>query len=242
MRARPPALTVLPRRAVLGLLLAVASCASEPAPSPVAGSFAPLDFSYLLPLRLNVARVEVVQHYVPSGQPPDVSPLDPVQPVAALRLMAEQRLKAEGSSGRAVFVINDASLLRLGDLITGTLSVELDIFPSDDVRAGFAQATVVRQLTGAAGDLSAALYQFTRDMMDQMNVEFEYQVRHSLAQWLLPEGAVPAAVEAAPLSGEPPGPPPPAPFAAPPTSPLAPPPTPLAPGAPVPLQPPPPTG
>ncbi len=243
MRARPPALTAhatdhvldsfsdgtwravsgrisrpVRRRAVLLAALLAASCASETPPvAPGAGNFPPLDFSYLLPLRLNVATVEIMQLFVPSGQPPDVTPLDPVQPVAALRLMAQQRLRAEGATGRAVFVINDASLIRQGELITGTMSVELDIFTSGTTRAGYAQATVVRQLTGPVGDLSMALYQFTREMMDQMNVEFEYQVRHALADWLLPAGAVPSPVQAAPLPPQPPD------ALAPPPAPLAPP-------------------
>ncbi|MEO9191915.1 MAG: hypothetical protein ABI224_18190 [Acetobacteraceae bacterium] len=224
----------LSRRAVLLSALLAASCSSEPTASPVSQA-APLDFSYLLPLRLNVATVEVEQRYVPQGVPPDVSPLDPVQPVAALRTMGEQRLKADGATGRAVFAINDASLLRQGDLITGTMSVELDIFDASGARQGYAQATVVRQLAGATGDLSTALYQFTRAMMDQMNVEFEYQVRHALSAWLLPEGAVPSPVQATPLS-------PPAPGGAQPLPPILPPTQAPGPGAPVPLALPPVTG
>jgi hypothetical protein len=193
----------LARRAVLLALLA-ASCAAEPQVSSEPRNYAPLDFSYLLPLRLNVASVEVVQRFVPSGRPPDVTELDPIRPAAALRLMAEQRLKADGTSGRAAFIINDASILKLGDILTSTMSVELDIYTLDNARAGFAQATVVRQRTGVTGDLQPALYDFTREMLDQMNIEFEYQVRRSLANWLLPSGAAPSPVQATPLPPEPP--------------------------------------
>ena len=41
--------------------------------------------------------------------------------------------------------------------------------------------------------------------MDRMNVEFEYQVRRSLASWLLAAGAVQAPVEQQPLTQTPPG-------------------------------------
>ena len=229
----------LSRRAVVLSALLAASCATEEATPPATQLVAPLDFSYLLPLPLNVASIEVEQRYFPQGVPPDVSRLDPVQPVVALRTMAEQRLKAEGTTGRAVFVINDASLVRQGDLITGTMSVELDIFGASGTREGYAQATVVRQLAGVTGGLSAALYTFTRDMMAQMNVELEYQVRHHLSAWLLPTGAVPSPVQATPLT---PGAPSAQPLAPPPPMPLAPGPPaaiPLGPGAPVPLAPPP---
>ena len=230
MDAPPPALTrppTLPRRAVLLLALPAAACAVAPDRSSTPQAYPPLDFSYLLPLRLNVASIEIAQRFVPSGQPPDVSALDPIQPVAALRQMAEQRLKADGTAGRAAFLINDASMLRLGDMLTSTMSVELDIIAPDNTRAGYAQATVVRQRTGITGDLPAVLYQFTREMLDQMNIEFEYQVRRSLANWLLPSGALPGPVQAAPLSPE--APPSPSPQGPPPEEPPLPPPTPLEP-------------
>ena len=209
----------LPRRSVL-LGLLVVGCAGETEPPPQ--TFAPLDFSYLLALRLNVATLEIRQNFVPSGQPPDLSQDDPVPPAAALRLMAEQRLKAVGTSGRAVFVINDASLAQEPGAIVGTMAVELDVYTSANTRAGFAQAMVTRRLTGPVPDLQAALYQFTRQMMDQMNVEFEYQVRHSLSDWLLPASAVPPPVEQAPLT----------PQGATPTGPGAPPPETLSPPTP----------
>ncbi|MGH7210614.1 MAG: hypothetical protein ACREF1_04035, partial [Acetobacteraceae bacterium] len=126
----------LPRRAVLLVALLAASCGSEPATAPTL--IAPLDFSYLLPLPLNVATVGVEQRYFPQGVPPDVSRLDPVQPVVALRTMAEQRLQAAGTTGRAVFAITDASLIQQGDVVTGTMSVELDIFGASGTREGYA--------------------------------------------------------------------------------------------------------
>lgn len=223
---------------VLAGLLA-ASCGSEPPPQPAAtGLIAPLDFSYLTPLPLNVATIEIEDHFIPLGGPPDVSARDPIPPVAALRAMAEQRLKAEGTSGKAVFVINDASLTNQGDVITGTMNVELDIVGASGARQGFAQATVTRQIAGVSGDLSPVLAQLTRDMMSKMNVEFEFQVRRNLGTWLLPVGAPTGAVETTPLSapGAPPPPPPGASVGAPVS--LAPPPQPVSPPT---LVPPPPT-
>ena len=191
MHARPT------RRAVLLLPLLLAACAGdEPGP---ARTFRPLDFSYLPQLRLNVAQVEVVQHFIPSEVPPSVVQFDPVSPAGALRRMGRERLKAFGSAGRAVFAVNNASLVQVGDVITGTFSVGLEIYTSNNTRAGFAEATVSRQRVGPVHDMAADLYELTRQMMNQMNVELEYQIRRSLHDWLVQPGAAAEPVRAEPL-------------------------------------------
>jgi hypothetical protein len=183
------------RRASLLLPLLVAACGSnEPR------EFPPLRYTYLPPLRLKVATIDIEQRFIPSGVPPDVSPQDPVPPVQALRQMAEDRLQAFGTTGRAVFSIQDASLIRQDDTVIGNMAVGLDIYTSDNTRAGFAEARVSRRRSGNLGDLPSALYDMTRAMMDDMNVEFEYQVRRSLKDWLATTTAVPAPVEAQPLT------------------------------------------
>jgi hypothetical protein len=165
--------------------------------------YPPLHYGYLRPLRLNVATIEIQQHFVPSNVPPDVSQLDPVQPVQALRNMAEDRLQAFGSSGRAVFVIQNASLTRRGDTAYGDFDVEIDIYSGANVRAAYAEARVSATHTGDA-DEPSTLYAMTKDMMDRMNVEIEYQMRRSLGQWLLPEGVVQPPVQQQPLVAPPP--------------------------------------
>ena len=110
---------------------------------------------------------------------PDVTALDPVHPVEALRAMAEDRLQALGTSGQAVFGITNASLTRQDDVITCALAVVLEIYPTPGIRSGFAQAIASRQHTGSVDDLRATLYDITKATMDAMNVEFEYQVRAS---------------------------------------------------------------
>jgi hypothetical protein len=161
--------------------------------------FPPLHYSYLTPLRLNVAAVRIEQRFVPSGVEPDVSQLDPMPPVDALHNMAADRIQALGSSGQAAFIIQDASLVRQKDTIVGNMAVELDIYTSANTRAGFAEARVSRTHTGDVDDLRATLYDMTKDMMDTMNVEFEFQLRRSLRDWLLPDSAVPIPVQQQPL-------------------------------------------
>ena len=187
------AIRVLTRRSSLLLPFLLAACSERPEPD-----FPPLHYSYLTPLRLNVAAVRIEQHFVPSGVAPDVSQLDPMPPVLALRNMAADRLQAFGSSGQAVFIIQDASLVRQNDTIVGNMAVELDIYTSANTRAGFAEARVSRTYTGDADD-PATLYDMTKQMMDTMNVEFEFQLRRSLHDWLLPAGAAPVPVQQQPL-------------------------------------------
>jgi hypothetical protein len=166
--------------------------------------YLPLHYGHLTPLRLNVGAIQIEQRYVPSSASPDVSQLDPMPPVQALRNMGTDRLQAFGSTGQAVFVIQEASLIRQRDNILGSFAVELDVYTADNTRAGFAQARVTRRVTGDPDDLPPTLYDMTKDLMDTMNVEFEYQVRRSLRGWLVPDGAVQAPVQEQPLTPPPP--------------------------------------
>ena len=223
-----PARAGLSRRSALLLPLLLTACGGgEPQ------YFPPLNFSKLPPIRLNVARIEIEQHFIPSGMPPDVTQFDPVHPTDALHAMANERLKAFGSTGYAVFVIKNASLLKQGDTITGDMDVVLNVFPAENApRAGFAEARVTRQYTGDLDDLRARLYDMTKAMMQAMNVEFEYQVRNQLHDWLVSGSAAVPQVHQQPLNGMPPPGTPPAPVtAAPSGAPAAPNPPPPAPPA-----------
>ncbi len=192
---------VLTRRGALLLPLLLAACGgNEPQ------YFPPLRYDYLPPIRLNVASIEIEQHFVPSGVAPDVTQFDPVHPADALRTMAQDRLKAFGSVGHAAFIIQDASLVRHGDTINGTMDVVLNVYPSTTgPRAGFAEARVMRQHTGHIDDLRATLYDMTKEMMKAMNVEFEYQIRNRLHDWLVSDKATLPPVQQQPLnaSGQP---------------------------------------
>ena len=187
---------MLTRRASFVLPVLLSGCGGELPPRV----YTPLHYDYLVPLRLNVSTLQIEQRFVPSGAPPDVSQYDPVQPVAALRTMAQDRLQTLGTADLAVFVIQDASLTRRENTLSGNFSVQLDIYNTPTNRAGYAQASVSSTFTGDLDDLSGRLYDMTKDMMDRMNVEFEYQVRRSLGAWLLTAGAVQPPVESQPLA------------------------------------------
>ena len=207
--------------------LSLAGCGDDtPPPSP--GSFPPLHYGFLPPLRLNVASIDV-ENDAPSSA---LASRSPVAPADALTDMAHDRLIAAGPTGTAVFTITDASITNGDAGLSEHLAVHLDIVGTNGVRAGFAEARVTRAATGG-DDLvgPASLYGLTQQAMQDMNVEFEYQVRHTLADWLVTPGAtVETPVSQTPLgpdSGA-------APLALAPGAPATPPET----GAPTPLAPP----
>ena len=170
------------RRAMLLLPLLFVGCSD----ASVEHNFPLPSYSYLTPINLNVASIEVDDRSPPPSEGSLVA-LDPVRPVDVLKQMADERLKANGSAGRAVFVIDQATLARGPSGLDGALSVHLDVFAgAGGERVGYAEARVVRRRTSTDRDedLQAVLYDFTLQMMNDMNVEFEYQVRRSLRDWV----------------------------------------------------------
>ena len=193
---------MIARRSVLLLPLLAAACGGEDA---TPRSFAMPSYSYLTPIRLNVASVEI-DNQVSAGGDPALTEIAPLRPAEGLKQMANDRLVAAGSAGRAVFVIDEATLRRVSGGIEGTLAVHLDVFAGQgEDRAGFAEARVARRRTSndMGEDPRAVLYDFTTQMLSDMNVEFEFQVKRSLRDWLQAAAGTappPPPVEAEPLA------------------------------------------
>ena len=173
---------MIARRSVLLLPMFAAACASE----TVVRSYPMPSYGYLTPIRLNVASIEISDRTAPV--PPDsIEALSPLRPVDALKQMATDRISAAGTLGRAVFVIDQALLRRVSGGVEGMMAVHLDVFAgASPDRAGFAEARVARRRTSTdtGEDLRGELYDFVVKMMDDMNIEFEYQVKRSLRDWL----------------------------------------------------------
>jgi hypothetical protein len=166
----------LNRRMALLLPIILAGCGDDEIPR----EYPPLRYDYLTRLQLNVASISY------SDLPPATA-LDQISPVPlapALQRMAQDRLMAAGSSGRAIVTIQTARIVRVGGGLDGTAAIRLDVIGSDDQSAGFAEARVVRRVTQIGHDLRSALYDMTKQMLDDMNVEFEFQVRRTLRGYL----------------------------------------------------------
>ncbi len=185
-------------------VLALAGCGGDEQPPPPQ-NFAVLDYAFLPKLRLNVGSIDVQDHSQPVS-PEDISAQSPAIPAQALSTMAHERLFAAGVTGNASFVIDQASIVREpGGTLDGELAVHLDLTRPDGTQGGTAEARVARQYVPGSDpvDERAELYTLTRQMMDAMNVELEFQIRRTLASYMVSPGAAPAPVMAQPL-----GPPP----------------------------------
>jgi hypothetical protein len=189
----------LNRRFVLLLPLALAACGGDPEPI-----YEPLRYNYLPPIQMNVAGIDVEQRFIPAGVPPDVTNQDPVPPIEALKSMANDRLQAFGTANKAVFSILDASLTRENDTVIGSMAVSLTVLDNSGTQLGFAQSRVQSRHSGRIGNLPAVLYDMTKSMMNDMNIEFEYQIRRNLKNWLTNGAAPDTPVEQAPLDLPPP--------------------------------------
>ena len=188
----------LARRSLLLLPLAAASCSESPPPRT---NFAPLRYDYLNPIGLNVASIDTQVRLYQSGGPGDATQLAPVDLIAALQQVGADRLRAWGSSGRAEYVITEASLFHHSGSYEGGCAVEVNVYPAEsNQRAGYAEARVFRRIDTDSDDVRGTLYDLEKQLLDAMNVELEYQVRRNLKDWLVAApAAVPAPVNAQPL-------------------------------------------
>ena len=171
------------RRTLLLAPLALAACADSEPDRP----YTVVRYTYLTPLPLNVGTVEVAP--LPPGSPLDAT--NPLPPGPALQRLAEDRLSPAGSGGRARVTIDEARVVRSGRNLEGTLALRLEILATDGTRAALAEARVVRRLTPGP-NLRNALYDITRQMLDDMNVELEFQLRRTLRDYLQQTGPAPA--------------------------------------------------
>ncbi len=168
------------RTGFLLLAFSLAACGEE-AVAPAA--FPRPNYDYLTKIELNVGRIDIDDSWVPRGAGRRVEHLAPTPPRDAQRRMAADRLVAVGSSGRALFVIEDASIVRGPRDYEASLAVRVDIADDADNLLGQAPARVelVRPIGGETERaMRDDLYVLVRDLMAEMNVEFEYHIRHAL--------------------------------------------------------------
>ena len=72
------------------------------------------------------------------------------------------------------------------------MALRVDVMTADGTKAGFAEARVSRSRTGLGRNLQGPLYDITKQMLDDMNVELEYQLRLSLRDYMQTAAPAPA--------------------------------------------------
>lgn len=184
------------RRGAMLLLLPLlaAACAggdAQPALQPPPG------YSHLTPLRLNVLDIEVVEPGAGLSFRTD-SPA-PLSPLAQALRMGRERLVPVGTTGRARFLVDNATLTRevaqAGGLfaqrterLAVVIHVRVEVLSNDGRRVGFAEAEARRSATVIdEGPTTQARNadQIVRQAMDDLNVEFEFQLRRNLRDWIM---------------------------------------------------------
>ena len=171
-------------------VLALAGCSSPPPPQ----NFPPLEYSYLPPLVLKVANLSIVNDYVPSPDTVALLAQDPAPPATTLLAMLNHRVVASGGPGTGTVTIQNASVHEVAGTLTGTMTVDVNVSSPDGRSSGYAEATVSASRTAPdpdapPGDMAAALYDLTKQLMNDMNVQLQYQMQHNLSGWLSWSGA-----------------------------------------------------
>ena len=200
---------LMKRRALCALPL-LAACANEQPAGPFVPP-GPPSYGHLTPLRLKVSALEIKEPE--SGTALMVQQPAPFLPSDVMLRMARDRLSAAGGTGSARFVIQTARLTRETASAAGAFSpasetfrcimrCQLEIISAEDGVLASAAAEVRREVTGPTRDDAerAALAERVVKLAGQdMNVEFEFQVRRHLRNWLqmvaAPGEALPQAVE-----------------------------------------------
>lgn len=191
------------RRSALGMVFLGAACGGRGGTPPVVSG--PPSYRHLTPLRLDVAALDIA----PAQPGPRVSaaPPSPIIPAQAMLTMAEDRLSASGREGLARFMVQTALLTRRpasggGFFSSSTerldcvLRCRLELRSTEGELRGFAEAEVRRDLTQPATDDAARARNaesIIRQAMEDLNVEFEFQLRRNLRAALMDtERAAPA--------------------------------------------------
>ena len=182
------------RRAFLALPL-LAACANEQPAGPFVPP-GPPSYGHLTPLRLKVGTLEIQE--AGTGTAFFVDQSAPLQPADVILRMAQDRLSAAGGPGKARFLIQTASLTREGGASGGVFSpasetfrcvmrCQVEIISAEDATLAAASAEATRVATGSvrdAGERAALAERAVKLAGQDLNVEFEYQLRRHLRAWL----------------------------------------------------------
>lgn len=181
---------------LLALAGPLAGCGNEPPPRQ---TFADLRFTNEPPLRLGIAAIEINDEYRPNFDPPHYEQRLPIPLPHAADNWARDRLQAAGTSGRAVAVITDASVVEINlpkeTGLSATFTNQLDtqyearvgirVELRDDrgVATRMAEGHAERSITMVEGttldERDRMLYQMETELMAELDRQLETQIRNN---------------------------------------------------------------
>lgn len=195
-------MTVLTRPRLMlsaGLLALLAGCAAPP-PHP---TYPELHFTAAPPIRLDVGGVDVRDDYQPPMHAPNVDHLFPVPPMRAAETWAHDRLQATGATGRAVFILRNASVianeLPTKQGLTGTFTTQpaqrydltlqatVEIVDANGLPVRTANVTVTRSQSVLQGitpnQRDQAWYDMTTAAMADFDRQMETEIRNNFGMY-----------------------------------------------------------
>jgi len=192
----------LGRRWVAAAILAgmLAACQSEP-PRP---RYPEITFTELAPMRLDVARIDVVNEYVPPLKPPNIEQEFPVNIAAVAERWAHDRLRAVGSTGSARVVIKDASAVETdlrktpglkgmfttdqASRFTSRVAMAVEVRNDHGFKDAAAEASATRTRTlpenATLNDRDQLFFDMTEAMMRDVDAELEKNIRAYMGRFL----------------------------------------------------------
>ncbi len=179
----------------VALALVVAGCAAPPPAKSV-----PVDFAGRGVIALDVASIQIVEHYQSPMVRPHVDQLAPTPPRVAVRRWVAERLRAVGHSGSVQVIIKDASIVEtqlprtegLKGLFTtdqsqrydGRIEVKIVADAPNRLVSGYAQAAASHSIT-VPDDITLAGREETwntlvREMMGDLDDRLEHGIYDGL--------------------------------------------------------------
>ncbi len=140
---------------IMTMMLVLAGCQN----APQGFTAAPFNFEVnrIAPIRVNVARIVVIEHYKPPMRAPFVEHEFPVLPANAVRKWVDTRLAASGTSGVLEVLIEDASVKEVPlvktEGIKGLFTNDQDARYDAKLNVTFRVFTGTQAISNASGDV-----------------------------------------------------------------------------------------
>ena len=173
--------------------------------TPVTNTVFPdLTYGHLPPIRLKVARIEVVAAYVSPGARPNVEHLFPVAPAAAAARWLRDRLEATGGRGLVRATVLQGGVVEVplekttglkgmftvdqSERYDAVLEVRIRIFREDGSEAAMVTSRAERSRTVAEDITPNARekiwFAMTEAMLNDLNAQLERQIRTHFTGYL----------------------------------------------------------